>query len=60
MAEYRRIQARGFREAEDKIERNLTRNPEGKYELWIDGKLAYRVSDAPPKNMLKQRGRYKK
>lgn len=47
MKKVRRINARGWRDAENRIERNLNKNFEGYYEVWIDGKLVYRVSNVP-------------
>lgn len=52
----RKITAAGWREAEDKVDRLLKRNPDAVYEVWIDEKLAYRVSQQPEK---KPKGLYR-
>ncbi len=43
------IKAAGEREAEDKVERYLTRHPDHRIEVFIKGKLLGYVSNVPPK-----------
>jgi len=46
---FRKMNVAGWREAEDRIDRLLDKNPEAAYEVWINEKLAYRVSQEEKK-----------
>lgn len=54
-----KIDAVGVRDAEDRVIRILKKTPDVCVEVYIAGKLAYRVSNEPPQKLHKRRGRNK-
>lgn len=53
-AKPKRVNAAGYREAEDAVERYLNRYPDRKVEVFVQGKLAYVASVAPDPKAKRQ------